>query len=212
MYRTGDVVRWTPDREVEYLGRSDFQVKIRGFRIELGEVDAVLAADPAVGFAATVARTGPSGESVLVAYVYPGNGRIAVSGLKSRLGRILPGYMVPAVVVVLDEIPLTPAGKLDRRALPAPDFGVQAAVFRAPGSPVEEIVAGIFAEVLGLERVGVDDDFFALGGDSIMAIQLVARAKAAGVVISPREVFERKTVAGLARVAAVTQSHRITYG
>ncbi|WP_439955825.1 phosphopantetheine-binding protein, partial [Nocardia sienata] len=176
MYRTGDVVRWTADRQLEYLGRNDSQVKVRGFRIELGEIDAVLTSDPTVGFAVTLARTGLSGDGVLVSYVHPSNGGpVDVSELKTLLGQNLPSYMVPAAVTVLDEVPLTPSGKLDRRALPAPDFTTT--VYRAPSTPMEEAVAAVFAEVLGIARVGADDNFFDLGGHSLTATQLVSRIR-----------------------------------
>ncbi|MFH5244969.1 non-ribosomal peptide synthase/polyketide synthase, partial [Antrihabitans spumae] len=203
MYRTGDVVRWTSDRTVEYVGRSDFQVKVRGFRIELGEIDAALAADETVDFATTVGHKSSTGAVSLVSYVVatPGNS-IDVAALSAAVGERLPSYMVPASIMVLDRIPLTPVGKLDRAALPEPVFAADVA-FRAPRTPVEQTIADIFAEVLGLDRVGVDDSFFALGGDSIVSIQLVSRAKARGVIFSPRHVFEQRTVAGLASVAEV---------
>ena len=111
MYRTGDLARWSAQRQLEYLGRTDFQVKIRGYRIELGEIDAALTADPAVDFAVTVARGAPSGDNVLVSYVHPSDGQVDVSGLKSRLGAILPGHLVPSTIMVLDVVPLTPGGK-----------------------------------------------------------------------------------------------------
>uniref|UniRef100_UPI0012DF3936 non-ribosomal peptide synthetase n=1 Tax=Rhodococcus sp. UNC363MFTsu5.1 TaxID=1449069 RepID=UPI0012DF3936 len=212
MYRTGDVVRWV-DRSadgdlshlvIEYVGRSDFQVKVRGFRIELGEIDAALARHESVDFAMTMGRTGPSGATVLVAYVVPAAGTtVDVAALTRFVGESLPAHMVPSAIVVLDAVPLTVNGKLDRKALPEPDFGSSAESYVAPANPMEELLAGLFAEVLGVARVSVVDSFFALGGDSIVSIQLVARAKAAGVVIKARDVFERKTVAGLAEVAAM---------
>ncbi|AQA21191.1 D-alanine--poly(phosphoribitol) ligase, subunit 1 [Rhodococcus sp. MTM3W5.2] len=213
MYRTGDMVRWVDrseagDRsrlEIEYVGRSDFQVKVRGFRIELGEIDAALSAHESVDFAVTVGRQGPSGATVLVAYVVPvASATVDVAALTEFVGRSLLAHMVPSAIVVLDAIPLTVNGKVDRKALPEPDFGSSLESFVAPTNPVEEILAGLFAEVLGVERVSVTDSFFALGGDSIVSIQLVTRAKAAGVVLKARDVFERKTVAGLAQVATLT--------
>ncbi|MGW5289903.1 non-ribosomal peptide synthetase, partial [Rhodococcus pyridinivorans] len=201
MYRTGDVVRWTPEGYIEYVGRSDFQVKIRGFRIELGEIDAALTSHPDVEFAATMGRPLPSGATALVSYVVPTTGRtVDATELSEFIGRSLASHMVPASIMVLDTVPLTPGGKLDRRALPEPVFEAQE--FRAPASETERIIAEIVAEVLGLDRVGLDDSFFALGGDSIMSIQLVSRAKARGVVFTPRDVFEQKTVAALAEVAS----------
>ncbi|WP_147143520.1 non-ribosomal peptide synthase/polyketide synthase, partial [Nocardia ninae] len=201
MYRTGDVVRWTRSGEVEYVGRSDFQVKVRGFRIELGEIDAALAAHENVDFAVTVGHKGSAGATSLVSYVVAAPGRsIDVAALTGFVEERLPAYMVPSSIMVIDRVPLTPVGKLDRKALPEPVFATEV-VFRAPRTPVEQAIAEVFAEVLGVERVGVDDSFFALGGDSIVSIQLVSRAKARGVVFSPRHVFEQRTVAGLAAVA-----------
>ncbi|MFI9407607.1 amino acid adenylation domain-containing protein [Nocardia sp. NPDC052316] len=202
MYRTGDLVRWTDRGELEYQGRSDFQVKVRGFRIELGEIDAALQRHPDVDFAITVGAETGSGATALVSYVLPKPGvEVHPEALKAAAGQTLPSYMVPAVVMVLDSIPLTPLGKVDRKALPTPDFGARTIVSRAPSTPREEALAALFAEVLGLESVGVDESFFALGGDSIVSIQLVSRAKAAGIGLSARDVFERKTVAALAAVA-----------
>ncbi|PXX64262.1 non-ribosomal peptide synthase protein (TIGR01720 family)/amino acid adenylation domain-containing protein [Nocardia tenerifensis] len=205
MYRTGDLVRWirSGDRwELEYQGRSDFQVKVRGFRIELGEIDAALGRHPDIDFAITLGVETGAGATALVSYVVPKPGaEVHPEALKAAAGESLPAYMVPAVVTVLDSVPLTPLGKVDRKALPAPDFSARTVVGRAPSTPREEALAALFAEVLGLETVGVDESFFALGGDSIVSIQLVSRAKAAGLGFSARDVFERKTVAALAAVA-----------
>ncbi|WP_433630395.1 amino acid adenylation domain-containing protein [Nocardia sp. CA-120079] len=210
MYRTGDLVRWTADDELEYQGRSDFQVKVRGFRIELGEIDAALQRQPDVDFALTIGAKTPTGVTALVAYVLgkPGT-EIHPEALKAAAGETLPAYMVPSVIMVLDSIPLTPLGKVDRRALPAPDFSVRAVVSRAPSTPREAALADLFADVLGLETVGVDDSFFALGGDSIVSIQLVSRAKAAGIGFSARDVFERKTVAALAAIATDVRAQTV---
>ncbi|CAM4501450.1 non-ribosomal peptide synthetase [Nocardia ninae] len=210
MYRTGDLVRWRSHGgrlELEYQGRSDFQVKVRGFRIELGEIDAALQRHPDVDFAITVGAETGSGATALVSYVLPKpDAEVHPEALKAAAGETLPAYMVPAVVMVLDSIPLTPLGKVDRKALPTPDFGAREIVSRAPSTPREEALAALFAEVLGLESVGVDESFFALGGDSIVSIQLVSRAKAAGIGLSARDVFERKTVAALAAVATEVQA------
>ncbi|WP_229579421.1 non-ribosomal peptide synthetase [Rhodococcus rhodochrous] len=203
MYRTGDVVRWRPveDRlEIEFVGRSDFQVKVRGFRIELGEIDAVLSTHESVNWATTVGRSTPSGATVLVSYVLPVRGRtVDTAELTEFVARSLPPHMVPSAIVVLDEVPLTPVGKLDRDALPEPV--IEEREYRAAESEIEQIIAEVFAEVLHLDKVSVDESFFALGGDSIVSIQLVSRAKARGVVFTPRDVFERRSVAGLAEVA-----------
>ncbi|WP_433733955.1 amino acid adenylation domain-containing protein [Nocardia sp. CA-129566] len=202
MYRTGDLVRRRiADGAIEYLGRSDFQVKIRGFRIELGEIDAALTDHPDIEYAATLGKVAPSGATVLVSYVLPQNGTCIDNGELLRFaGAALPGHMVPSAIVVLDEIPLTSNGKLDRQALPEPVF--EAAVSRAPVGAVESRLAELYAQVLGV-RVGAEDSFFAAGGDSILSIQLVSRARAAGIVFTPQDVFEQRTVAGLARVAVV---------
>ena len=211
LYRTGDLVRWNRHGELEYLGRIDFQVKVRGFRIELGEIEAVLAEDPAVGSVAVIAHSDPRAGDRLVAYLVPAAGTdLETSAVRERVADAVPSYMVPAAFVVLDELPLTANGKLDRRALPDPRF--EAKPFRAPSTPVEQVVANVFAGVLGLgggdetgdalARVGVDDDFFELGGNSLLATQVVARLGAAmGVQVPVRLLFEAPTVAALAAAA-----------
>ncbi|GFG73615.1 hypothetical protein MBOT_09800 [Mycobacterium botniense] len=202
MYRTGDLVRWGADGQLHYLGRADAQVKIRGYRIELGEVQAALNALPGVGQAVVIAREDRPGDKRLVGYV---TGAVEPAAVRAALAERLPGYMVPAAVVVLAALPLTVNGKLDTRALPAPEYQ-DADRYRAPTDAVEEILAGIYAQVLGLPRVGVDDSFFELGGDSILSMQVVARARAAGVVCRPRDIFVEQTVARLARVAKVADT------
>ncbi|MFE3322712.1 amino acid adenylation domain-containing protein [Nocardia sp. NPDC059195] len=200
-YRTGDRVRWTRDGQLQWVGRTDFQVKVHGYRIELGEVEAALLRCDSVAQAVVIVRDDGTGDR-LIGYVVPELGAVvAVDAVKTSLRQWLPDHMMPAAVVVLDEFPLSPAGKLDRGALPAPDFTAAGTRFRAPSTPGEEIVAGVFAQVLGVDQVGVDDSFFALGGDSIMSIQVVTRAKAAGLMFTVREVFEHRTAAALARVA-----------
>ncbi|RDI64625.1 non-ribosomal peptide synthase protein (TIGR01720 family)/amino acid adenylation domain-containing protein, partial [Nocardia pseudobrasiliensis] len=203
LYRTGDVVRWRRGEPVlEYVGRNDFQVKVRGFRIELGEIDSALTALPDVDFAVTLGRETETGTTILVSYVRPAPGAAPdTAALAEQLGRTLPEYMVPTAIVLLDRIPLTPVGKLDRRALPEPVLETKA--YRAPRSAAEQVVAEVIGEVLGLEQAGLDDDFFALGGDSIVSIQVVSRARARGVHFTPRDVFEGRTVEGLARRATV---------
>ena len=202
MYRTGDLARWRHDGVLEFLGRADQQVKLRGFRIEPGEIEAVVLRHPAVAQAVVVAREDAPGQKRLVAYVVAGADReIDVAALRAQLGAVLPDYMVPSGFVVLASLPLTPNGKLDRGALPAPDLTPQ--VVRLPRSPQEEVLCALYAEVLGVARVGIDDSFFALGGDSIMSIQLVSRARKAGLEITPRAVFQHQTVAALASSAIV---------
>ncbi|MEV7551149.1 non-ribosomal peptide synthase/polyketide synthase [Amycolatopsis sp. NPDC089917] len=185
MYRTGDLARWRADGALDYLGRADDQVKLRGFRIELGEIESVLSAR-------VVLREGR-----LVAYLA---GEADVEEARRLAEAALPEYMVPSAFVVLDAFPLTPNGKLDRKALPAPQFAVSG---DAPRTPREELLASLVAGVLGLEKVGVHDDFFRLGGDSIVAMQLVGRVRSAGLLLSPRDVFRHRTVAALAEVSSV---------
>ncbi|MFF0352979.1 amino acid adenylation domain-containing protein [Nocardia sp. NPDC003167] len=202
LYRTGDLVRWTADGALEYVGRNDFQVKIRGFRIELGEIDAVLSAHESLDFAATVGHELDSGATILVSYVHAAPGAtIDTAALTAFAERSLPAHMVPTVLMELDTIPLTPVGKLDRRALPAPVL--EHAAFRAPATPVEQIVAGTFAQVLDLgedTQLGLDDDFFALGGNSLLATQVAARLGAALDTDFPvRLLFEAPTVEALAQ-------------
>ncbi|VEG45704.1 linear gramicidin synthetase subunit D [Mycolicibacterium flavescens] len=204
MYRTGDLVRWGPDGQLAYLGRADEQVKVRGYRIELGEIRAALTALDGVEQAAVIAREDRPGGKRLIGYVTETiSGTVDSGQIRSAVARRLPAYMVPAAVVVLEALPMTVNGKLDIRALPAPAY--TASGYRAPASAVEDILAGIYAQVLGVERVGVDDSFFELGGDSILSMQVVARARAAGLVCRPRDIFVEQTVAGLARVVGFSE-------
>ncbi|WP_084345844.1 non-ribosomal peptide synthetase [Rhodococcus sp. 1163] len=208
LYRTGDVVRWRGDdvagAELEFVGRSDFQVQLHGLRIELGEVDAVLAWHASTDFVvSTIFRHG--GQSQLVSYVkIKPDHTFDRESLLALASDFLPTQMIPVHLIELEAVPLTATGKVDRSALPDPiDTGTTTA-FRAASGPVELAIAESMASVLGLDSIGVDDSFFALGGDSIVAIQLVSRAKESGVIFTPRDVFERRTVAALAEVAANT--------
>jgi amino acid adenylation domain-containing protein len=202
MYRTGDLVRLRPDNELDYLGRTDQQVKIRGYRIEIGEVESALANHPDVAQAVVVARADGVGDKRLVGYVVGRWGR-TIDGEEARrfAAQRLPGYMVPAVVVVLDALPLGPTGKVDRAGLPAPQADPTRATGATPRTPREEILCGLFADVLGVPEVGPDHDFFALGGHSLLAARVANRIRALfAAEIGVRVVFEHPTVAGLAAV------------
>ncbi|MEU4892907.1 non-ribosomal peptide synthase/polyketide synthase [Streptomyces sp. NPDC044780] len=199
MYRTGDLVRWDERGQLEYLGRTDDQVKVRGFRIELGEVEAALARHPDVAeAAAAVVET--DGHKRLAGYVVPvpGSAPVDTAALRAFLATGLPDHLVPSAVVVLDRLPLGPSGKLDRRALPAPVWSAPAAGHVEPRTETEKALAAIWAEVLGVERVGVEDNYFTLGGDSILSIQIVSAARRAGIELTPRHLFVHQTVADLA--------------
>ncbi|MCP3140550.1 non-ribosomal peptide synthetase [Pyxidicoccus xibeiensis] len=207
LYRTGDLARWLPDGTVEYLGRADFQVKLRGFRIELGEVEAALRAHPRVADTVVVVREdGPQGPS-LVAYLVSASAGLDTQELRAALAGRLPEFMVPSAFVVLEALPLSPNGKVDRKALPAPEPRESSREYVAPRTPTEELLAGLFAQVLGLERVGATDSFFELGGHSLLGTRLVARLRSiAGVELSLRALFEAPTVAALAERVESTRS------
>ncbi|HEX8273687.1 MAG TPA: amino acid adenylation domain-containing protein [Longimicrobiaceae bacterium] len=209
MYRTGDRARWLPDGALEFLGRTDQQVKIRGFRIEPGEIEAVLLRHPGVAECAVVARDDAPGGRRLVAYVVGG---AEADALREHARRSLPEYMVPAAFVALDRLPAIPSGKLDRRALPAPDHAPAEERYVAPRTPVEEVLAGIWADVLRLERVGVEAGFFELGGHSLLAMRAVSRVREVfGVELPLRALFEAPGVAALAeRVEALRRAEPST--
>ncbi|WP_257237405.1 non-ribosomal peptide synthetase [Rhodococcus opacus] len=215
LYRTGDEVRWVRSSQgteaghytLEFIGRSDTQVKIRGFRIELGEIDSALLAQAGVNFAATVVHRTAGGTTALVSYVRLDAGReFDPVAIVEGVAEIVPSHMIPSAVMRLEHVPVTAAGKLDRSALPQPHFGSTEHEFRAASTPAEEQLSGLVAEALGLDRVSVDDSLFALGGDSIVAMQIAARAREFGLGFSARAVFEHKTIAGIAAVAVPVEA------
>ncbi len=212
IYRTGDRARFWEDGTLEFLGRLDAQVKVRGFRIELGEVETALAGHPAVRDVVVVAREDEPRVKRLVAYVVPlpGAGEPPAAELRAYLRERLPEYMVPSAFVSLDALPVTPNGKLDRKALPAPrqDRPEPGDGFVEPRTDAERRIAAVWAEVLRVPQVGVHDNFFELGGDSILSIQVVARAAAAGVKLTPQLVFRNQTVAELAVAAGAAEAPR----
>jgi natural product biosynthesis luciferase-like monooxygenase protein/non-ribosomal peptide synthase protein (TIGR01720 family) len=215
LYRTGDRGRWRSDGRLEFMGRDDQQVKLRGHRIELPEIEAALRRQEGVREAVVLLREDVPGEPRLVAYVVP-TASPAVPGetLQTGLRALLPDYMVPAAVVHLDVLPLTPNGKIDRRRLPAPsgERPSLAQTYVAPRTPVEAALVRVWSEVLRLDRVGVHDNFFALGGDSILSLQIVARATQSGLRIATRQVFEHQTVAALAQVVTFAAARQADQG
>ncbi|MFM9103276.1 MAG: thioesterase domain-containing protein, partial [Cyanobium sp.] len=199
LYKTGDLGRWLPTGEIEYLGRNDFQVKIRGFRIELGEIESQLSTHDQVGEVAVIAREDVPGDKRLVAYVVA-RGEVSPEELKAHLQSRLPDYMLPAAFVVLERFPLTPNGKLDRKALPAPEADAYASrAYAPPEGPVEEALAAIWSELLGIERIGRHDDFFSLGGHSLLVLRLVSELdQRFGVRLPVGTVFLRPSLTALA--------------
>ncbi len=202
LYRTGDLARRLPNGDLEYLGRIDHQVKIRGFRIELGEIESVISLYPGIREVVVIAREDKPGDKKLVAY-YCAAQEVAHDALRAHMKVRLPDYMVPAALMRMDVLPLTSNGKVDRRALPAPDVSRASRkdTYVAPRTPAEQTLARIWGEVLGIEAPGVHDNFFELGGDSILSIQVISRARQAGLAITPRELFQAPTIAELAAAA-----------
>jgi amino acid adenylation domain-containing protein/non-ribosomal peptide synthase protein (TIGR01720 family) len=198
LYRTGDLARWDADGGLSYAGRVDAQAKVNGIRVEPVEVETVIAAHLAVAQAAVTVREDHAGRARLIAYAAPSGADLPVEDLRRFVADRLPDYMVPTQFVVVDRMPLTPTGKLDVSALPEPKL--DAPEYRPPHSAAEQVLSEVYADVLDAEQVGVDDDFFAIGGDSIRSIQVVARARTRGVEISTREIFERRSVARLAEL------------
>ncbi|TRV43485.1 MAG: amino acid adenylation domain-containing protein [Microcystis panniformis Mp_MB_F_20051200_S9] len=213
LYKTGDLVRYRNDGQIEFIGRIDHQVKIRGFRIELGEIETILNQHPQVKEAIIIAREDQPGVKRLCAYVIASQ-NLTVSQLRLFLQEKLPQYMVPAFFVLLDAFPLTPNGKIDRRALPQPALELEdeAAINFSPGTETERILAAIWQRVLGLKTISINDNFFELGGDSILAIQIIAQANQAGLQITPKQLFSHQTIAQLATVAETTAITEIDQG
>ncbi|AWW43512.1 amino acid adenylation domain-containing protein [Streptomyces cadmiisoli] len=201
MYRTGDLVRWNTSGELDFLGRTDDQVKLRGFRVELGEVEAALLACPGISRAAVVVRTDDRGEQQLVGYVVPSDAAVDAATVREHLRGRLPGYAVPAAVVAMETLPVLANGKLDRSALPAPGPSAASGSGRGPSTPQEELICAAFAEALGVSGVGVDDNFFEMGGHSLLAVRLVERLRGHGIGVDVRTLFARPTPAALAAAA-----------
>ncbi|PXW80826.1 non-ribosomal peptide synthase protein (TIGR01720 family)/amino acid adenylation domain-containing protein, partial [Nitrosomonas sp. Nm84] len=200
LYRTGDLARWRSDGQIEYLGRLDHQVKVRGFRIELGEIETQLLLQPEIREAVVVAMEGPGGARLMGYIVLHAGNAVDTAELRGLLGTSLPDYMIPSAIVVLESLPLNANGKVDRKLLPEPEF-VGAGGYEAPQGEVEELLAAIWRDALGIGQVGRNDNFFELGGDSILSLQIVTKARRAGWKITPRQLFERQTVAALASIA-----------
>ncbi|HEV2964148.1 MAG TPA: amino acid adenylation domain-containing protein [Candidatus Angelobacter sp.] len=198
LYRTGDLARFGADDNIDFLGRTDQQVKIRGHRIELGEIESALREHPQIEEAVVTAKSDGEGHQKLVAYVVPGTKEIDTPNLRRFLSQVLPGYMVPTAYVILDALPLNANGKLDRQALPDPKPAESQSTFIAPRTQTEQRLAQIWAELLRVKRVGIHDNFFELGGDSILGLQMVARANQAGIHLNVTQVTEQPTIGGLA--------------
>ncbi len=217
LYKTGDLVRYVPNNipngSIEYIGRIDNQVKIRGFRIELGEIESALLKHPSILQAIAIARE-DEGKKRLVAYIVCDTSQVATtSEMRQFLKDCLPDYMLPAAFVQMESLPLTPNGKVDRRALPVPDLTQQLEEsFIAPRDEVEQILAKIWAEVLGVKQVGICDNFFELGGDSILSLQIIARANQAGIQLTPKQLFGNQTIAELAAVAGTAKQIQAEQG
>ncbi|MDZ8184102.1 MAG: amino acid adenylation domain-containing protein [Nostoc sp. ChiSLP02] len=208
LYKTGDLARYLPNGEIEYLGRIDYQVKVRGFRIELGEIEALIKQYPTVKKTVVLVREDSGNSQRLVAYLVPQKEQtLTISELQSFLESKLPSYMIPGAFVILEALPLTPNGKVDRKALPVPDtvHPELEETFVAANTTVEKQLAAIWAEVLGLEKVGINDNFFRLGGDSILSLQVISKANQIGLNLTPKQLFQHQTIAQLAVVAGTTR-------
>ncbi|MBN2862737.1 MAG: amino acid adenylation domain-containing protein [Bacteroidales bacterium] len=197
MYRTGDLVRWLPDGNIEYMGRIDYQVKVRGFRIELGEIESRLSGHPDIREAVVIARDDNDGNKYLCAYLI-GERELTITQLREYLGKYLPDYMIPSYFIPIDQMPKTPSGKIDRKALPEPDYMIRTGVeYEAPRNEQEEILKEVWQGVLGMENISIHDNFFALGGDSIKALQISARLQKHGLKMEVRDLFLHTTIGDL---------------
>ncbi|MEH1847189.1 MAG: amino acid adenylation domain-containing protein, partial [Nostoc sp.] len=213
LYKTGDLARYKSDGNIEFLGRIDNQVKIRGFRIELGEIEAVLNTHPHIQQAVVIATEDIIGNKSLVAYVVPSGERLTTNQLREFLKQQLPEYMIPSGFVTLDILPLTPNGKIDKKALPKPDGEIiREHEYVGPSTAIEEIFIKIWQDLLLKEKVSIHDNFFEIGGDSILSIQVISHAKNAGIQITPKQIFQNQTIAELARVANTTVSAECKQG
>ncbi|MGP1384060.1 MAG: amino acid adenylation domain-containing protein [Thainema sp.] len=212
LYKTGDRAVYRADGTIEFRGRMDDQVKLRGYRIELGEVESVLQQHPVVQRAVVVLREDQPGQKRLVAYVVVNNSTQDTQALQDYLAQRLPDYMVPSAIAVLDALPLTPNGKVDRQVLPVPETLQSQSSYAPPTTQAEQVLAQIWADVLGLEQVGIHDNFFSLGGDSILSIQVIAKANQAGLSLTPKQLFEHQTIAGLASVAGTESQAQAEQG
>ncbi|MCY8923050.1 non-ribosomal peptide synthetase, partial [Bacillus atrophaeus] len=210
MYRTGDLVRWTAEHGIEYIGRIDQQVKVRGYRIELSEIEVRLAQLSAVQDAAVAAVKDNAGNTALCAYVTPEDAD--TESLKSALKDTLPDYMIPAYWVTMDELPVTANGKVDRKALPQPDIEAQSAAYKAPATEMEELLAAIWQDVLGIPDIGISDNFFTLGGDSIKGIQMASRLNQHGLKLEMKDLFQHPTIEELVSYVERTEGKEADQG
>jgi amino acid adenylation domain-containing protein/non-ribosomal peptide synthase protein (TIGR01720 family) len=213
LYKTGDLVRYQADGNIEFLGRIDNQVKIRGFRIELSEIEAILTQHPQVRDVVVIAREDIPGVKSLAAYIIPELTQPSSNELRQFLKSKLPSYMVPASFTFLEALPITPNGKVDRRALPVPEFeSDESTGFVSPHTHTQEVLAKIWRDILLLKQVGIHDNFFELGGDSIISMQIIAKANQAGLKLTPKQLFQHQTIAELATVAGIINSVRSEQG
>ncbi len=213
LYKTGDLVRYQNQGQIEFIGRIDDQVKIRGFRIELGEIEVVLTQHPQVREGIVIVREDELGTKRVSAYIIPETSELTSGELRLFLQDKLPHYMVPAFLIFLEAFPLTTNGKIDRRALPEPEIKLDNTANQViPSTEIEKTLADIWQTVLGLKQVSINDNFFELGGDSILAIQIIAKANQAGLQITPNQLFSHQTISQLATVTEIAPVTEIMQG